>query len=155
MVAGDVIKTFKFRKERLTLKTNTGCDKGYVLYYDTDGYAPATQTIVKADLTKTWKFYVATDKDVVAPIDGSHAIASVLAEGIIEISKVVGPLKKGQRVGVTSTAGKVGALVKPDACVSYVEAALQANLDALSYEVGEVLVDAASGDDAVKVILKH
>ena len=153
MVAGDVIKTFRFRKETLTLKTMTGCTKGYVLYYDTDGFNHATQTLVKSDLTKTWKFYVAT-ATVVAPESG-QSIADALAEGVIEISKVVGALKKGQRVGVTATAGKVGALVKPDACVSYVEAALQANLDALSYEVGEVLVDAASGDDAVKVILKH
>jgi len=153
MVAGDVIKTFRFRKETLTLKTTTGCTKGYVLYYDTDGFNHATQTLVKADLAKAWKFYVAT-ATVVAP-EAGQSTADALAEGVIEISKVVGALKKGQRVGVTSTAGKVGALAKPDACVSYVEAVLQANLDALSYEVGEVYADAASGDDAAKVILKH
>jgi len=153
MVAGDVIKTFRFRKETLTLKTTTGATKGYVLYYDTDGFSHATQTIVKTDLTKAWKFYVATET-IVAPGSGQSTV-DALAEGVIEIAKITGALKKGQRVGVTATAGKVGALVKPDACATHVEAALQANLDALSYEVGEVYSDAASGDDAVKVLLKH
>lgn len=152
MAAGDVVKTWRFRKETITLKTTTGATKGQVLVWDTDGYAPSTQALLAGPLAALYKKYVVIDHDVVAPTSG-HAEASVLAEGLVGIQKVSGALVKGQKVGVTSTAGKVGAQAGPDAPATVNEANVQTMMDTLQYEVGEVLEDAASGDTFANVIL--
>jgi hypothetical protein len=151
MAAGDVVKTYRFRKETITLKTTTGCTKGQELCWDTDGYAPATQALLAGPLAAVRKKYIATDT-VVAPGSGQSE-ASVLAEGVIGILKVAGALVKGQKVGVTSTAGSIGALAGPDAPSTYAEATMQAEFDKLQFEVGEVLEDAASGDAFANVIV--
>jgi hypothetical protein len=152
LVAGDVVKTFRFRKETITLKTTTGCTKGQLLCYDTDGWAPATQALLAGPLSAMYKKYVALET-VAAPGSG-QSVAGVLAEGVVGVSKVSGALVKGQRVSATSTAGSVGAKVGPDAPASYDEAGLQAELDKLDFGDWEVLEDAASGDAFVNVIFR-
>jgi hypothetical protein len=154
LAAGDIVKTFRFRKETLTLKTTTGADKGQVLVYDTDGFAPATQALMAGPLSALYKKYVVIDQDVAAPASG-QAQAGVLAEGVVGIQKVTGALKKGQIVGLTTTAGKVGGWADPDAPATYDEAGLQAELDKEQYKVGEVYEDAASGDTFVDVHVFH
>lgn len=140
------------RRQQVKLKATTGANKGQVLYFDTDGYAPATQAIVDADLTKAWKPVAVVDKDVAAPTAG-QATAAVAVEGIVEVLKLSGALTKGQKVGITTTAGQVGALAKPDAPATYAEATAQAEFNKLFYYVGVVHEDAASGASTVKIRL--
>lgn len=158
MAAGDVVKTFRFRKETIASKTNTTVTKGDLLAYDTDGFAPATQTILKADRATPFKKFVAT-ATVAAVVDTQNAL-DVLAEGVIGISKVSGALDKGQLVGATATAGKVGAWAPPLVSGSgggtggvYCAVTLQAQLDTLLYVVGEVQSDAANSDAFVNTVL--
>jgi hypothetical protein len=151
LAAGDIQKTFRFRKETITLKTETGCTKGQELCWDTDGYGPATQALLAGPLAELHKKYVAL-ATVAAPETGQSTV-DALGEGVVGISKVSGALVKGQKVGVTSTPGSIGALAGPDAPSTYAEATAQAELDKLQFEVGEVLEDAASGDTFANVIL--
>lgn len=153
MAAGDVIKTFRFRKETLKSKTGGGDTKGDLLAYDTDGFAPATQTIIKATRSTPFKKYVATETVTAVPATQSDLPA--LAEGVIGISKVSGALSKGQIVGASATAGKVEAWAAPDISAiiaAYCATTIQAQLDKLLYAVGEVLSDAASNDTFVDTV---
>jgi hypothetical protein len=155
MATGDVVKTYRFRKETLPSKTGGGDTKGDLLAYDTDGYAPATQTIIKATRSTPFKMYVATETVVAVPATQSDLPA--LAEGAIGISKVSGALSKGQVVGASATAGKVGAWTAPDISAiiaAYCATTIQAQLDKLLYAIGEVLEDAASGDAFVNTIVR-
>lgn len=151
MAPGDTVREFGMLKVRVKLKTTTGCTKGDLLYYDTDGYAPATLTIVNASLTVDYKFLVAQET-ITAPGSGQSYV-NALAEGGIEVSKVTGALVVGQLVGASATAGKVQAQPKPDAPASYVEATVQTELDKLQAYAGWVIADAASGDAGVKIRL--
>ena len=151
MAAGDIIREFGMGRIKVKLKTTTGCTKGQLLYYDTDGYAPATQAIVNASLTADYKFLVALET-VTAPASGQSEVHA-LAEGVVEILKVTGAIVQGQFVGATTTAGQVGALAKPDAPASYAEATAQAEFDKLQYAAGYAVAAAASGDATVKVRL--
>lgn len=148
---GDVVKTHRYRKETITLKTTTGCTKGDYLCYDTDGWAPATQALLAGPLAAMYKKYIATET-IAAPGAG-HAQASVLAEGVVGISKIAGALVKGQIVGATSTAGKVGARHGPDAPAAYNEANVQTELDHFNYGELEVLEDAADAATYVNVFI--
>jgi hypothetical protein len=152
LAAGDVVKTFRFRKETMTLKTTTGCTKGQLLCYDTDGWAPATQTLLAGPLSAMYKKYVALET-VAAPGTGQSEV-SALAEGIVGILKVAGALVKGQRVSASATAGSVGAKVGPDAPATVNEANVQTMMDTLNFGDWEVLDDAASGDAFVNVIFR-
>ena len=152
MAAGDVKKTFRFRKETVKSKTNTAVTKGDILVYDTDGHAPGTQALTKVSLSKRFKKYVATES--VAAVASTQTGLPVLAEGVIDIRKVSGALEKGQIVGLTATAGKVGAWTPPDLGVAaWCATAIQAELEKLGYAIGEAQDAAASGDDPVTTIL--
>lgn len=152
MAAGDVVKTFRFRKETVASKTNTTVTKGDILAYDTDGWAPGTQALAVADRTKAFKKYVATA--TVAGVVDTQNNLDVIAEGVVGISKVSGALDKGQVVGLTSTAGKVGAWTPPVTPNSaYCATTMQAQLDKLLYAVGEVLADAENSDAFVNTVL--
>ena len=147
MASGDPVQGFNYRQTSRTLKTTTGCTKGYVLAYDTDGFAHATQAL--RTTTRTYPIVVAFET-VVAPGSG-QSVAKVIEDGVIEIEKVTGAIGKGQLVGLSTTAGKVGAYVAPDAPSTYAEATVQAELDKLLYVVGVCHEAAASGDASVKV----
>jgi hypothetical protein len=149
MASGDPVQGFNYRQTSRTLKTTTGCTKGYVLAYDTDGFAHATQALRTA--APTYAIVVAFET-VVAPVSG-QSTAKVVEDGVIEIEKVSGALVKGQLIGLSTTAGKVGAWVAPDAPTAFAEAALQAELDKLLYVVGTCHEDAATGDTSVNVKL--
>ena len=150
MAIGDVIQEYGYRKGTRTLKTTTGCTKGYVLAYDTDGYSHATQALRTA--APAYPFVVA-DETVVGPGSGQSE-AKVIEEGVVELPKVTGAIAKGQKVGISTTAGKVTAWTAPDAPTAYAEAAMQAELDKLLFVVGEAHAAAASGDTTVKVRLQ-
>ena len=152
MAAGDVVKTFRYRKETVPSKTNTSVTKGNLLAYDTDGFAPATQTILKADHTKAFKKYVATA--TVAGVADTNNNLEVIAEGVVGITKVSGALKQGQIVGATATAGAIGAWAAPTltTTAAYCGVTMQAQLDTLLYVVGEVLTDAGNSDAFANVV---
>lgn len=152
MAAGDVKKTFRFRKETVKSKTNTAVTKGDILIYDTDGHAPGTQALARASTSKRFKKCVATES--VAAVTATQTDLPVLVEGIIDIRKVSGALEKMQIVGLTTTAGRVGAWTPPVLGVAaWCATTVQLELEKLGYAVGEVLNAAASGDDAVTTIL--
>ena len=152
MAAGDVKKTFRFRKETVKSKTNTAVTKGDILVYDTDGHAPGTQTLARASLAKRFKKCVATES--VAAVAATQTDLPVLAEGVIDIRKVAGALEKMQIVGLTATAGKVGAWTPPSLGVGvWCATTVQLELEKLGYAVGEVQDAAGSNDDAVTTVL--
>ena len=154
MAAGDVVKTFRFRKETVKSKTGGGGTKGDLLAYDTDGFAPATQTIIKATRSTPFKKYVATETVTAVPATQSDLPA--LAEGVIGISKVSGALSKGQVVGASATAGKVEAWSAPDISAiiaAYCATTIQVQLDKLLYAIGEVQSDAENADAFVNTLL--
>ena len=146
--AGDVIQEFSHRKRTVKLKTTTGCTKGQVLAYDTDGYAPADADAASANIGP---FYVAT-KTVAAPASG-QADAEVLEEGVIILDKVTGAIADGDWVGLSTTPGKVTSFSKPDAPGSYAEATMQAELDKIFKRIGRAYGAAATNDTTVKVRL--
>jgi len=150
LAIGDMVQGYAYRKGTRTLKTTTGCTKGYVLAYDTDGYSHATQALRTA--APTYPFVVA-DETVTAPGSGQSE-ADVIEEGVVELAKVTGAIGKDQLVGISTTAGKVTAWTAPDAPSTYGEATVQAELDKFLYVIGRAHAAAASGDTTVKVRLK-
>lgn len=145
MVAGDVTRTFKFRKKTVPSKTNTTVTKGDVLVYDTDGWAPGTQVLAKASTSARYKKYVATE--TVAAVTSTQNDLPVLAEGLVGISKISGALEAGQLAGLSTTPGSVQAWTPPNlSVVAYCATTVQAELEKLGYIVGEVDEDAGSSD---------
>ncbi|MBS7651493.1 MAG: hypothetical protein QXK96_05875 [Candidatus Bathyarchaeia archaeon] len=149
MAAGDIYKEFGMKVSRYILKTNTGCVKGDVLAYDTDGWAPAD-----ADATSGNKgpFAVALET-VTAPGAGNQAACKVLEEGVVEVNKVTGAIVKGGWVALSTTPGKVKAYSALDAPATYTEAAMQAELDKIEQRVGRCEESAGNDAPTVKVRL--
>jgi hypothetical protein len=148
MAAGDIIQEFGFRKRTVKLKTGTGCAKGDVLAWDTDGYAPADADAAGANIGP---FFVALE--TVVGKEGVQEEVQVLEEGVVEVAKVTGAINDGDWVGLSTTAGKVTAFSKPDAPASYSEAGMQAELDKVFKRVGRAYGSAASADATVKIRL--
>lgn len=148
MAAGDIYKEFGMKVTKYVLKTNTGCVKGDVLAYDTDGWAPAD-----ADATSGNKgpFAVALET-VTAPGAGKQAVCKVLEEGVVEVNKVTGAIVKGAWVALSTTVGKVKAYSALDAPATYTEAAMQAELDKLEQRVGRC--EESAGNDAATVKIR-
>lgn len=144
MAAGDVKKEFGMKSQKYTLKTTTGVTLGYVLAYDTDGYAHAS-TSHKAP-------FVVALETVTAPASG-QSTCKVLEEGVVEVPKVTGAIVQGQWVAISSTAGKVKAYVAMDAPAAYGEATVQAELDKAEQKVGRCETAAASADTTVLIRL--
>ena len=142
MAAGDIVQEFGFRKRTVKLKSQTGCTKGDVLAWDTDGYAPATGV---------GPYFVALET-VSAPASG-QATVEVLEEGVVEVGKVAGAINDGDWVGISSTAGKVTAFARPDAPSTYSEAGMQAELDKIFKRVGRAYGSAGANDATVKIRL--
>ncbi|MBS7623833.1 DUF2190 family protein [Candidatus Bathyarchaeota archaeon] len=130
--------------QKYTLKTATGVTRGYVLAYDTDGYAHATTSL-------KGPFVVALET-VAAPASG-QATCKVLEEGVVEVPKVTGTIAQGQWVSISSTAGKVKSYVAMDAPATYTEAGMQAELDKQEQIVGRCETAAASADATVLIRL--
>jgi len=129
--------------ETVTLKANTGCTPGQVLCYDT-GYAPATIALRCAQPTYGFRVAVQT---VVAPTDGSQKTAQTQVRGCVIVNKVagvVGPtIGYGQKVWISTTAGKVGSMC-PFSTAYKTDWAL---------EVGEALAAATAAATTVKIRL--
>jgi len=143
--AGDIVheKQTPLVKRVVKLKTNTGCTKGDVLAWDTDGYVPGD---ADAGAGNIGPFYVALET-VAAPGAGLQAEVGVLEEGAVVVNKVAGVINDGDWVGLSTTAGKVTAFAKPDAPAAYGEAAVQAELDKIFKRVGRAILGGAANDD--------
>ena len=119
-------------RDRVTLKDTTGCTKGYVGIYDTDGYSHATQTLADTVPCKVVVFA----ETVVAPISG-HATALVTKEGEVVVAKVNDTVfYEGEMVGLSTEAGKVTTL---------------AVASIAKYGIGYTVAPSDSGDTTVKV----
>jgi len=103
MALGDVQKEFGFKKGEVTLKTTTGCTKGFLLCYDTDGYAHATRALYSTNIT--YRPVVALET-VTAPGAG-QAAAEVLEEGVVDILTSTSVCYEGQWMAISGTAGTV------------------------------------------------
>jgi hypothetical protein len=145
MAAGDLVRVEgdPWVKEKVTLKTTTGCTKGQVLAYDTDGYSAATIAIRCA--APTYPFRVAL-QTVTAPTAGQSE-CEVLTRGGVEVNKVSGVLGpvigKHQKVWISTTAGKVGPMC----------AFSTAYKTDWALEAGEGLAAAAAAATTVKIRL--
>jgi len=152
MALGDVFLEFGFKKTKVKLKTTTGCTKGDVLAFDTDGWAPVAYVAGAAiPGTGIGPYYVAL-QTVAAPGSGQSEV-EVLEEGVVEVGKVTGALKQGQWVVLSTTAAKVGAFVNADVGAAYAEDTIQDAIEMIYRLVGRVHRDAASGDTSVVIRL--
>jgi len=152
MAAGDVIQEFAFRKRKVTLKTTTGCTKGDVLAYDTDGYAPVAYVPgTGIPGTGIGPYFVALET-VTAPTSGQSEV-EVLEEGVVVVNKVTGAIVDGAWVILSTTAGKVTAFSNADVGATYAEDTIQDAIEMIYRRVGRAYGAAASGDTTVKIRL--
>jgi len=152
MAAGDILQEFAFRKTKATLKTTTGCTKGDVLAYDTDGYAPVAYVPGAAIPGTGIGPYFVGLQTVAAPGAGQSEVEA-LEEGVVEVNKVAGALAKGAWVVLSTTAGKVGAFTNADVGAAYAEDTIQDAIEMIYRRVGRVHKAAAAGDTTVIIRL--
>jgi len=152
MAAGDVIQEFAYRKRKVKLKTTTGCTKGDVLSYDTDGYAPVAYVPgTGIPGTGIGPYFVAL-QTVAAPASGQSEV-EVLEEGVVEVNKVTGAIADGAWVVLSTTAGKVTAFTNADVGATYAEDTIQDAIEMIYRRVGRAYGAAASADTTVKIRL--
>jgi hypothetical protein len=135
MAVGEIVHEFDQFVREVTLKTNTGCTKGDVGAYDTDGFAQAGATSKKP--------FVVFRETVAAPGSGKQAKAKAVVRGCVTVNKGSNAIAELQLVKVIA-AGKVDAYAPMDAPASYVEADMQTELDKLEQVVGQALKAAAA-----------
>jgi len=144
---GQVLNETKAVYERIITKTNTSIAIGDVLYWDTDGFAPATPTIVAAAV-KRYKFYIASEA-ITAVAATQYYVRAVRGQGVIVGVKATviagsGTLNtgvRGCRVTNSATAGKVILSTKPT------------DVATLLCEVGTLYGNVSSGDTGYWVVL--
>jgi len=152
MAAGDIIQEFAFRKRKVTLKTTTGCTKGDVLAYDTDGYAPVAYVPgTGVPGTGIGPYFVALET-VTAPTSGQSEV-EVLEEGVVVVNKVTGAIVDGAWAVLSTTAGKVTAFSNADVGATYAEDTIQDAIEMIYRRVGRAYGAAASADTTVKIRL--
>jgi len=152
MAAGDVIQEFAYRKRKVKLKTTTGCTKGDVLAYDTDGYAPVAYVPGTGVPGTGIGPYLVALQTVAAPGSGQSEV-EVLEEGVVEVNKVTGAIADGAWVVLSTTAGKVTAFTNADVGATYAEDTIQDAIEMIYRRVGRAYGAAASGDTTVKIRL--
>lgn len=101
MGVGGFVHEFEQFIREVTLKTTTGCTKGDLGHYDTDGFHQAT--------TGDKRPFVVFTKTVVAPESGQSK-ATAAAKGCITVGKAAGPINEHQYVKPAAN-GKVTAFV--------------------------------------------
>ena len=152
MAAGDIIQEFAFRKRKVTLKTTTGCTKGDVPAYDTDGYAPVAYVPgTGVPGTGIGPYFVALET-VTAPTSGQSEV-EVLEEGVVVVNKVTGAIVDGAWAVLSTTAGKVTAFSNADVGATYAEDTIQDAIEMIYRRVGRAYGAAASADTTVKIRL--
>jgi hypothetical protein len=142
---GEIIHEFDQFVREVTLKTTTGCTKGDVLAYDTDGFAQAGATSKKP--------FVVARETVAAPASG-QAKAKVVVRGCVTVNKGTNAIHELQLVKIIA-AGKVDAYAVTDAPATYGEATMQTELDKPEQVVGEALKAAAAGASTVDILLER
>lgn len=153
MAVGDVLQEFAFRKRKVKLKTTTGCTKGDVLAYDTDGYAPVAY-VAGASIPGTGIGpYMVALQTVAAPASGQSEV-EVLEEGCVEVGKITGvAIPDGAWVVLSTTAGKVTVFTNADVGAAYAEDTIQDAIEMIYRTVGRGYGAAASADTSVKIRL--
>lgn len=131
-------------------KTSTAWTEGYVLCFDTDGFAHATQTLKST--SPTYSFVVAYQDHAATD---SVSDRKIIEGGIVELPKVSGAIEKGQLVMISTTPGKVTAFSAPNIPTAFTESGLQAEIDKFLYIVGACEVAVASGAATVLVRLRQ
>lgn len=129
MGVGEIIHEFNQFIREVTLKTTTGCTKGDLGSYDTDGFTQAGATDKKP--------FVVFRETVVAPDSGqSKALSAV--KGCVTVNKAVGAIAELQYV-------KAGASGKVTAAIM--------GTDDPDLWVGQTLKAATSGATTVDILL--
>lgn len=149
MAGGDVKWTYGLFAIKALSKTNTAITKGDVVYFDTDGWAPAVQG---AGPGATGSYGVMISATVAA-VAGVQSDITVLLRGEVEINKITGALSQGEPVGLSATSGSVGSWSIADVGASPSQTSINDAITDATEKVGTVLEDAASGDATVKTLV--
>jgi hypothetical protein len=144
MGVGEVVLEYGQFQREVTLKTTTGCTKGDVGAYDTDGFAQGGVTSKRP--------FVVFRETKSAPGSGQSKAKAVL-KGAVTVNKSTNAIKEWQLVKIVAS-GKVDAYTALDAPASYAEATMQTELDKIEQVVGRALKAAASGDSTVDILLE-
>lgn len=150
MAAGDILKEALMVVDAVTVKANEDIEIGEVIYNDGNGFLAAPNTVDEET------FYIALETHDYSA-ESEHIIKALLM-GCVEVQKVTGAIKKGQKVMISSTDGAVTVYTGPDAptggvstyYTTTIESGVQTALDASALLVGTCYEDAASGDATVK-----
>ena len=128
------------------MKANEDIEKGEIVYNDGNGILAAPNTAVGPFMMAL------SDHDYSE--ETTHKVSCVVM-GLVECQKVAGSGggKKGQRIMISATAGKVTLHVKGDAPAAYAEADVQTALDANLRVVGTLQADATDADTSARVWL--
>jgi len=142
--AGDIIRTVPFVVIKGVTKTNTAIEKGQLLAFDTDGWAPANNS-------HTGPFGVAlNDQSAEA---GVQKEAHVMLHGQVRIQKVTGAISQGQGIMPSATDGKVTVWTIADVGSAPDQTSINAAILDSVQKAGTCVEDAASGDDFVEAII--